>query len=290
MVPGHPSWTKEFADINSRRMAYVELGHGDPIVFLHGNPTSSFLWRNIAPRLADLGRCIVPDLIGMGDSDKLPDPGPESYRFVDHRRFLDGLLESLRVTERVVLVVHDWGSALGFDWARRHPDAVRGIAYMEALVCPMRLDEFAPHRVFARMRSPEGDAMVLDNNFFVEVILPRSILRTLSTEEMNEYRRPFTTPDDRRPTLTWPRQLPLDGQPADVVEIVSDYSQWLASATLPKLFINAEPGAILVGRMRELCRTWPNQHETTVAGNHFLQEDSPEEIADALRTWLVTVT
>ena len=285
-------WTKQKKPVrvHGHEMAYADLGSGDPIVFLHGNPTSSFLWRNIAPHVADLGRCVVPDLIGMGDSAKLGQSGPGSYRFAEHRRFLDGFLEELQITEKIVFVVHDWGSALGFDWARRHPTAVRGLAYMESIVCPMRMDEWPARRIFEGMRSPDGEAMVLEKNVFVEAILPRSIQRTLPAAEMDEYRRPFATAGEgRRPTLTWPREVPLDGEPADVVQIVTAYADWLSAAAVPKLFVNAEPGAILTGRMRELCRNWPNQQEVTVNGIHFIQEDSPGEIASALRTWLSTL-
>jgi haloalkane dehalogenase len=290
MVTRQPRWTKKTEKVDGYEMAYVEMGHGDPIVFLHGNPTSSYLWRNIAPHVTEHGRCIVPDLIGMGDSAKLSDSGPGSYRFVEHRRFLDNLLEQIGVTDRVVFVLHDWGSALGFDWSRRHPDSVRGLAYMESIVAPMSFEEFQnfqARKIFAAMRSPDGEAMVLDNNVFVETILPRSIQRALSLAEMNEYRRPFLQPGEhRRPTLAWPRELPLDGQPADVSQIVAEYSKWLSSSQIPKLFINAEPGAILGGRMRQLCRTWPNQEEVTVDGIHFIQEDSAEAIARVLQEWL----
>lgn len=279
--------SKQYTKVNGHSMAWVEFGQGEPIVLLHGNPTSSYLWRNIAPQLADLGRVIVPDLIGMGDSDKLENSGPSSYRFVDHRDYLDGFLDSVGVDQRVVFVVHDWGSALGFDWARRHPAAVKGIAYMEGVVCSMTLDEWPSQKIFAAMRSADGEEMVLENNVFVEKILPRSILRELTDEEMDEYRRPFAVAgEDRRPTLTWPREMPLSGEPSDVVEIVDKYSSWLAATDVPKLFINAEPGAILTGRMRELCRTFPNQHEATVSGIHFIQEDSPNEIAAAIQKWV----
>lgn len=287
MTNHRPAWVKKTESVHGRTMSYVEFGQGDPIVFLHGNPTSSYLWRNIAPAVADHGRCIVPDLIGMGDSDKLPDSGPDSYRFVEHRRYLDALLDQLGVNDRVVFVVHDWGSALGFDWSRRHPDAVRGLAYMEAIVAPMSTQEFHAREVFTEVRSPAGEAMVLQDNLFVEEIFPRSIQRDLTDDEMAEFRRPFLRPgEDRRPTLTWPRQIPLDGQPEDVTQIVSDYSNWLSSNRIPKLFINAEPGALLTGRMRELCRTWPNQREVSVTGIHFIQEDSPGHIAAALKLWL----
>jgi haloalkane dehalogenase len=282
--------SKQYTKVNGRSMAYVEFGTGDPIVLLHGNPTSSFLWRNIAPQLGDLGHVVVPDLIGMGDSDKLDATGPSAYRFVDHREYLDGFLDALGINDQVVLVVHDWGSALGFDWARRHPSAIRGIAYMEGVVCSMTLDEWPSRKIFAAMRSAEGEEMVLQHNVFVEKILPRSVLREMTEDEMDEYRRPFAVAgEDRRPTLTWPREMPLSGEPADVVKIVDDYSAWLASSEVPKLFIDAEPGAILTGRMRDVCRTFPNQREATVSGIHFIQEDSPNEIAAAICDWMATL-
>lgn len=271
-----------------RELAVFERGAGDPIVFLHGNPTSSYLWRNVIPHLEGQGRCIAPDLVGMGDSEKLPDSGPESYRFVEHRRYLDALLDALGVRERVTLVIHDWGSALGFDWANRHRDAVLGIAYMEAIVTPLGWDDWpeAARAIFQAFRSPEGERMILERNLFVERVLPGSILRELADEEMAVYRRPFLRPgEDRRPTLTWPRQIPIEGEPADVVAIVQAYADWLGEARVPKLLVNAEPGAILCGRQRELCRTWPEQTEVTVAGSHFLQEDSPDEIGRAIAAW-----
>ncbi len=284
-------YEKKKLTVEGQTMAYVEVGEGDPIVLLHGNPTSSYLWRNIIPHLTDLGRCIAPDLVGMGDSDKLPDPGAGSYRFVEHRRYLDGLLEQLDVTERVVLVVHDWGSGLGLDWANRHRDAVAGIACMEAIVRPVTWDEWPDlaRGVFQGFRSPAGEAMVLDKNVFVERVLPGSIIRTLDDDEMAEYRRPFLNPgEDRRPTLTWPRQIPIEGEPADVVAIAAAYAEWLSQSSVPKLLVNAEPGAILKGAALEFCRTWPNQTEVTVAGNHFLQEDSPDEIGTAIADWITT--
>jgi haloalkane dehalogenase len=281
---------KRRTTVRGLEMAYVEVGEGDPIVFLHGNPTSSYLWRNVIPSLEGLGRCIAPDLIGMGDSQKLPESGPDAYRFVEHREYLDALLSQLGVERNVTLVVHDWGSALGFDWANRHRDAVRGIAYMEGIVAPFESWEDWPadaRRVFQGFRSPAGESMALEKNVFVEAVLPGSILRELSDEEMERYRAPFREPgESRRPTLTWPRQIPIAGEPADVVEIVRGYATWLASSTLPKLFVNAEPGAILTGPVRELCRAWPNQTEVTVPGSHFIQEDSGEEIGRAIATWL----
>jgi haloalkane dehalogenase len=241
------------------------------------------------PHLQPRGHCIAPDLIGMGDSDKLPDSGPGSYRFVEHRRYLDALLEALDVHERVTFVVHDWGSALGFDWANRHRNAVKGLAYMEALVRPLTWDEMpeALRPVFQALRSEAGEVIVLEQNLFVEEILPRQILRGLTEREMAHYRRPFAEPGEgRRPTLTWPRQVPLDGEPADVVKIMSSYDQWLTNSTVPKLFVNGEPGGILIGAPREFCRSWPAQTEITVRGIHFLQEDSPDEIGRAIAGWM----
>jgi haloalkane dehalogenase len=281
--------SKQYKAVNGKQMAYHDVGAGDAVVFLHGNPTSSYLWRDIVPHVSDRARCIVPDLIGQGDSDKLDDPGADSYTFVEHREYLDGLMDQLELGDNITLVIHDWGSALGFDWANRHRDRVAGICYMEAIVRPVTWEEWpeAATSIFQAMRSQAGEEMVLTKNLFVEAILPSSIMRTLSDEEMNEYRRPFTEPgEDRRPTLTWPRQIPINGEPADVFEIVQSYGDWLSSSDLPKLFINADPGAILTGAQREFCRTWPSQTEITVAGLHFIQEDGAVEIGEALAGWM----
>ena len=280
---------KQFIEVNGKRMAYVEMGDGDPIVFQHGNPTSSYLWRNIMPALASRGRCIAVDLIGMGDSDKLDSPGPDSYRYVEHRDYLFQAWDRLGIADNVTLVIHDWGSALGFDWASQHQDQVNGIAYMEAIVCPMSWDDWPDviRPLFQGFRSDAGEDMVLDKNIFVEKVLPGSVLRGLTDEEMAVYRRPFEIPgEDRRATLTWPRQIPLDGEPGDVAAIVAAYAEWLKESDVAKLFINAEPGAILAGAAREFCRTFKNQTEVTVAGSHFIQEDSPDEIAAAIASWL----
>tara|TARA_B100001250_G_scaffold95259_1_gene79609 strand:- start:21 stop:902 length:882 start_codon:yes stop_codon:yes gene_type:complete len=279
---------KKWVACNGEIMSYVEMGEGDPIVFQHGNPTSSYLWRNIMPHLADQGRCIAIDLIGMGNSNKLENSGPESYTLLEHREYWDAALETLGIRDNVTFVIHDWGSALGFDWANRHRDSVMGIAYMEAIVKPVTWDEWpeAARGVFQGFRSPAGEEMALEKNVFVEKVLPGSIIRDLTEEEMNIYRAPFSEPgESRRPTLTWPRQIPIEGEPAEVVELVQSYADWLSQSDIPKLFVNAEPGAILTGPQREFCRSWPNQEEVTVPGNHFLQEDSPHEIGKAIAEW-----
>jgi haloalkane dehalogenase len=268
-------------DVLDSTMAYVDAGQGPPVVFLHGNPTSSYLWRNVIPHVTAVGRCLAPDLIGMGDS------GPASggsYRFVDHARYLDAWFDALGLRD-VTLVVHDWGSALGFWWAFRHQSRVRGLAYLEAIVRPVTWAEWPDNarKIFQAMRSPAGEELVLDRNVFVERILPASILRRLDDAEMEAYRRPWRTPGEaRRPMLTWPREIPIDGEPADVVRLVEQYGAWLATSPVPKLFVNAEPGSILVGAPREFCRAWANQREVTVKGLHFVPEDSPDEIGRAV--------
>ncbi len=285
----HP---RQFVDVAGRRMAYVEMGEGDPIVFQHGNPTSSYLWRNIMPALAPHGRCIAVDLIGMGDSDKLDDSGPDRYRYTEHRDYLFAAWEALGIRENVTLVIHDWGSALGFDWACQHADNVKGIAYMEGIVCPVTWDAWpdAATDIFKAFRSDAGEQMILEKNLFIERVLPGSVIRDLSDEEMDVYRRPFVREgEDRRPTLTWPRQIPIDGEPEDVHDIVATYAEWLQTSLIPKLFINAEPGAILTGPQRDFCRSFPNQTEVTVAGIHFIQEDSAADIAAVLSDWIETL-
>jgi haloalkane dehalogenase len=293
VISSDERYPKKSIEILGSKMAYVEVGNGDPIVFLHGNPTSSYLWRNIIPHLEGVGRCIAPDLIGQGDSDKLEDSGPDRYRFVEHRRYLDALLEALGVERNVTFVIHDWGSVLGFDWANRHRDAVRGIAYMEAIVRPFTSwDEWpeAARQLFQALRTPAGEQMILEKNIFVENILPGSVVRKLTDAEMAVYRRPFDEPGEgRRPTLTWPRQIPIAGEPDDVTAISRDAAAWLAESEVPKLFVNAEPGAILTGAVRETCRGWPNQTELTVVGNHFVQEDSPDKIGRAIAGWLADI-
>ena len=288
-ISAEERYSKKTARALDHTMAYVEVGAGDPILFLHGNPTSSYLWRNIIPHAETLGRCIAPDLIGMGDSEKLENSGPDRYRFTEHARFLDALLDELDVTQNVILVVHDWGSALGFHWAERHRERIKGIAYMEAIVAPLTWDDWPPpvKPVFQGFRSPAGESMVLENNAFVEQVLPGAVIREMTDAEMEVYRRPFTEAgESRRPTLSWPRQIPIEGEPADVTKIVKGYGEWLASSPIPKLFINAQPGAILRGPQREFCRSWPNQREVEVAGSHFIQEDSPDDIGAALASWI----
>ena len=289
MIASDERYAKKYAEVKGLRMAYVEAGAGDPIVFLHGNPTSSYLWRNVMPHLEGLGRCIAPDLIGMGDSDKLPDSGPDSYRLVDHIEYLGGLLEALGVSQKVLFVAHDWGGPLAFDWMRRHDGAAKGVAYMETIVKPMSWDGWPDQarQLFQAFRSPAGEEIVLEKNTFVERVLPGSILRDLGEAEMAVYRRPYTEPgESRRPTLTWPRQLPIDGEPAEVVDIVRANDAFMAASQMPKLLITGDPGAILLGPLRDHCLAWPNSSEVTVAGNHFIQEDSPDEIGQAVAYWM----
>lgn len=281
-ISAEDNFERKRIEILDSEMAYIDEGEGDPLVFLHGNPTSSYLWRNIMPHCSGLGRILAPDLIGMGSSGENPNG---SYRFVDHYPYIEAWFEAVGITKDVVLVVHDWGSGLGFHWANQNREKVQGVVYMEAIVRPLSFADWpeAARGIFQGMRSPKGEELVLERNFFVERILPSSIMRKLSEEEMNVYREPFMEAGERRrPTLTWPREIPFDGEPADVHEIVSNYSDWLAQdESLPKLFINAEPGIILTGDQREFCRSWPNQEEVTVKGLHFVQEDSPHEIGKA---------
>ena len=281
---------KKIVDVLGTRMAYHERGAGAPVLFLHGNPTSSYLWRDVIPELDGLGRLIAPDLIGMGDSAKLPNPGPDTYRFTTHRDYLGAFIDAvIGPGESLVLVVHDWGSALGFDWANHHRNRVRGIAYMEAIVRPVASwDEWSASAtpIFQGFRSDKGESMILERNMFVERVLPGSVLRKLTEAEMTEYRRPFLQAADRWPTLTWPRQIPIAGAPADVVKVSAAYSQWMAENEVPKLFVNAEPGAILIGAPRDFCRSWKNQTEVTVPGSHFIQEDSGPAIGRAVAAWV----
>lgn len=292
MISETMNYSKKFANIDGKQIAYIEAGSGDPIVLLHGNPTSSFLWRNVIPELEASGRVIAPDLIGQGDSEKLPaSEGPERYSFEIAYRYLDGLLRHLDADSNVTLVIHDWGSGLGFHWASNNPEAVRGIAYMEGIVCPVKWDDWpeSARGIFKGFRSEKGEDLVLKRNMFVEAVLPSSVIRDLTATEMDAYRTPFATEDDRQPTLNWPRQIPIDDEPAHMVKLVQDYGNYMASSDMPKLFINAEPGSILVGPAREFCRSWPNQKEVTVKGLHFIQEDSPVEIGQAVADWLKSI-
>ncbi len=288
-VPAADPHPRRRARVLDSEMAYVDTGAGRPVVFLHGNPTSSYLWRNVIPPVAQRHCCLAPDLVGMGDSGKNP---AGAYRFRDHARYLDAWIEALGLDQRVALVVHDWGSALGFHWAHRHPARVSAVAYMKAIVQPLSWSDWpeAARKIFQALWSPAGEEMVLQKNVFVERILPASVLRGLTEAELAVYRKPYREPgESRRPTLSWPREIPIDGEPADVVEIVRGYGRWLAEAGLPKIFVNADPGVILVGAQREFCRTWRNQREVTVRGSHFIQEDSPAEIGRALVDFLVDV-
>ena len=279
---------KKKISIDGKEIAYHQQGSGEPIVFLHGNPTSSYLWRNITPYLHDQASCISMDLIGMGDSDKLDNPDTNSYRFEEHFYYVEKAIKALTNNEKITLVVHDWGSALGFHWSYKHPELIKGIAYMEAIVKEMTWDDWDKNAksIFQGFRSDAGEDLVLEKNYFIEKVLPGSIIRTLDADEMNEYRRPFLgSGEDRRPTLSWPREIPIEGAPGNVCQIVNEYAEWMKTNNIPKLFINAEPGAITTGKIRDFCRSWKNQTQVTVKGIHFIQEDSPDEIGKALSKW-----
>lgn len=280
---------KQSVKVFGSNMAFVEAGEGRPIVFLHGNPTSKYLWRNVIPHVESLGRCIAPDLIGMGESDKLADSGPHRYGFFEHYRYLREFLYQVGISKDAVFVIHDWGSALGFHWAHQHPDAVAGICFTEAIVQPLSWDDWpeAATQIFQGFRSPNGETMILDRNLFVERVLPGSVVNQLTDATLDSYRKPYLNAnEDRRPTLSWPREIPIDGEPASVVDVVAQYAEWLSTSEFPKLFINAEPGAILTGQQREFCRSWPNTTEVSVRASHFVPEDAPNEIGIALRDWL----
>ena len=289
MISGNMKYEKKFTKVNGKQIAYVEEGNGDPIVLLHGNPTSSFLWSNILPELSTLGRVIAPDLIGQGDSEKLPaSDGPERYTLEVAYAYVEGLLKTIEADKNVTLVIHDWGSSIGFMWAMRHAAEVKGVAYMEAIVKPMSWDDWHAEAagIFKGFRSEKGEDLILNRNMFIEAVLPASIMRELTDEEMDAYRAPHLEQDDRQPLLNWPRQIPIEGEPEDVVNLVNEYGAFMRSSNIPKLFINAEPGSILTGRQREFCRSWPNQQEITVKGLHFIQEDSPIEISQAVAQWI----
>lgn len=279
---------KKTVEVLGSEMAYVEHGSGDPIVLLHGNPTSSYLWRDVIPELSGLGRCIAPDLIGMGDSARI-ESGPGAYRYETHANYIEALFEVLDVNDSVTLVGHDWGGPLLFEWGRKNPEAVTGVAYMETIITPVTWDDWpeSARRIFQGMRSDAGEEMVLEKNVFVERILPGSVLEPLPDEVMDVYRKPYLQPgESRRPTLTWPREIPIDGEPADMVRVIEANEAWLSGEEVPKLFVNAEPGSIMGDRVRERVRSWPNQTEVTVPGVHFVQEDSGPQIGRAIADWL----
>ncbi len=281
-------YTKKFAEVKGKQIAYIDEGKGDPIVLIHGNPTSSFLWRNVIPELTDYGRVIAPDLIGHGDSEKMPtSEGPKAYNLETAYYHIDLLLQKIDAEKNVILVLHDWGSAIGFMWAMRHMNSVKGVAYMEAIVTPLDWKDWPEIAVgiFKGFRSEKGEELIVNRNLFIEAVLPSSVIRTLSDAEMDAYRAPYLKPSDRHSMLSWPRQIPLDGLPVNVVNLVNEYGSFMLNSQIPKLFINADPGSILVGRQREFCRCWPNQKEITVSGLHFIQEDSPSEIGQAVANW-----
>ena len=281
---------KSSVNIDGQKLAYIDVGEGTPIVMLHGNPTSSFLWRNIIPHLNDLGRVIVPDLIGHGDSDKLPvSMGPDRYTFENTFEYIDKLLNKLEINQDITLILHDWGSALGFYWAMKNPEKIKAICYMEAIVSPINWSDWPEQArgIFKGFRSAKGEDLILKRNMFIEAVLPSSIIRKLTKDEMDEYRKPFLNENDRQVTLNWPRQIPIEGEPSHMFRLVTSYAEWISNdGDIPKLFINADPGSILIGNQREFCRGWKNQIEVTVNGLHFIQEDSPHEIGEAISSWM----
>ena len=285
MIGSKPYASHKHREVNGRRMVYIDEGEGDAIVFQHGQPASSYVWRNVMPHLEGKGRLIACDLIGMGGSEKLSPSGPDQYRYAEHREHLFALWDALNLGHRVVLVLDDWGAVLGFDWARHNTQRVQGIVHMEAMAAPLNWSDLPEHAhpLFKALRSPEGERLVLEENIFIEMILPQAVIRQLTDEEMNHYQQPFRNAgEDRRPMLSWPRSLPIEGEPADVVKVVSESAGWLAQSDVPKLFINGEPGTLARGRLREIIRRWPNQTEITVMGRKLLQEDSPDEIGTAI--------
>ena len=282
---------KKFVEVLGKKMAYHERGEGNPIVFQHGNPTSSYLWRNIIPYLENQGRCIAIDPIGMGDSEKLEDKGENTYSYHVQKRYFDACLKELNIDNNVIFVIHDWGSSLGFNWSFENKNSVKGICYMEAIVQNLIWDSWPDDAtsIFQGFRSEAGEDLILKKNLFIEGVLPSAIIRDLSEKEMTVYRKPFLNELERRPTLDWPRQIPINGEPEEVCAIVEKYSGWMSENEIPKLFINAEPGSILVGKQRKFCREWKNQKEVTVSGTHFIQEDSPHEIGQAIAEWVKVI-
>lgn len=281
---------RKLVTVGDAEMAYVDIGEGDPIVFLHGNPTSSFLWRNVIPHVEGLGRIIAPDFVAHGWSSTSP---RNAYHFKDNIAYFDTFFEALDLTENVILVVHDWGAAVGFNRAARFPEQIQGIAYMEAMVWPRKWTDIPPERVdaFKWFRTAEGEKAALEKNVFVEQMLfERGIVRDLSDVEKEVYRRPTTRAGGTNlPSIIMPNDIPFDGEPADNHKIIEFYAEWLAKSDVPKLFVNADQGHGLVGAAREHARTFKNQTEVTLHGRHYLQEDVPDGIGAALSEFVKKV-
>ncbi|PTX56355.1 haloalkane dehalogenase [Litoreibacter ponti] len=281
---------KRLVEVNGSKMAYVDEGEGPVVLFLHGNPTSSYLWRNIIPFVTEDHRAIAVDLIGMGDSDK-PDIG---YTFADHAAYLDGFIAALDLQD-ITLVIHDWGSVLGMRYARLNEGNVKAIAFMEAGIPPAlpapSLEAMGPQNaeLFAMLRSPAGDEAVLQNNFFVEEVLGKfGVATPLSDEVLAQYRKPFPTPESRKPTLVWPRQIPIAGEPADTGAVITANGEWLYSTDMPKLMLHVAPGALMPPPVVEYVKANASNLEDVFLGPgvHFVQEDHPTAIGRALRDWI----
>ncbi len=280
---------KKYIDVKGKKLAYIDQGKGDAIVFIHGNPASSYLWRNIAPNFIKSYRVIVPDLIGMGDSEKLGGVDNPEYSFNGHYNFLDEFLIKLNLGEKINLVIHDWGCGLGLKFARLHPEIISSITFMEGITVPLKWEQWpeAGTKIFKLFRSEVGEELILDKNIFVERILFADPITPMSNETKEEYLRPFLNPgEDRRPTLTFPRNIPLDGEPNDTYVEINKNAEFHKNSNIPKLFINADPGFLLVGSQRDEVRNWNNLKEVTVKGNHFIQEDSPDEITAHIKDFI----
>lgn len=289
MTSADNPYSYDTVDVLDAQMAHIDTaGPGAPIVFLHGNPTSSYLWRNVIPHMEELGRCLAPDLLGFGRSAPMPSG---TYRFPEYIEYMEAWFSIVVPDQPVTLVLHDWGAALGFDWARRHPDRVRGICYGEAMVQPRRMTDLPEgyRKRFIYMRSEDGFREALAENFFINTVFTNGIIRKLSDEEFAAYAERFTSPEAIVPTVQLPCEIAFDGEPADNHEIIAAYAEWLSNAGVPKLFVNTTAGHALTGRNREFCRSWPNQVEITVAGKHYYQEDSPHELGRALANWYATL-
>jgi haloalkane dehalogenase len=285
--PGENGHRTRRIEVLGKSMAYQEIGTGSPIVFVHGNPGSSYSWRNVLPSVTELGRCLVVDLMGMGDSEKLGEV-PEAYSFEQHSKYLEAFLEVTRAVDDVTLVLHDVGSMLGFEWARRHPEAVKAIAYIDPITEPVDSSDLDPvhWQTLEALRSPTGGSWLLSTKDAVDTLLKATVSRPLDDETLREYRRSLSPGVSRLPVLAWYRQLPIDGEPHEMVAQVERYAAWMAQTRFPKLRIDANPGGFLAVRNGVNGSGWHNERMVTVAGGGMVLEDSPAAVGNALADWL----